>query len=414
MRKTKIALYSTLGIVILFFIGYLDGLRLSLETINNELDQKEHFGHSEIIDTEINDDVATVIVRNDTWIQCRIMDRNYGFLWKARNEQYLPFNTQGSLFPISMDSFVASYKKACQESKYTFEPSAILNEVAELLKPYLGNEGKIRFHKINLMKIESDKAHIEAIIQFSTPEYSVSAHYEINFKYDQGWIHTYSNLYVDTLAVTSPVTVDEFWSWYKSTHIEDMDLIMEQFKISSEIMTQSINLEKGEMVFTVVTTSKTSIWTGVQTQKVLAKYDLDHGWTFEIKEDTLVETLDWSGTWKVDLYEPGNDGPSLYDSTINNIDIRGEISFSTTNSGFSIFSNTMTIRFRLNGKTYVESPLFQMEDKLYKELYIDLIDNKLNRLYFELRFFDYNELKEYKTALYIHNDSVWGTPLKIR
>lgn len=413
MRKTKIVLYLSLGIIILFLIGYLDGLRPSLVTINNELDQKEHFGHSEIIDTEIIDDAATIIVRNDTWIQCRIMDRKYGFLWKARNEQYLPFNTQGSLLPMSLESFATTYKEACQGAKDSIEPSAIFTEVAKLLNPYLGNEGKIRFHKINLMKIESDKAHIVAMVQFETPEYSVSSHYEINFKYANGWVHTYSDLYVDTLAVTSPVTVDEFWSWYQSTHIEDMDLIMRQFKKTSSIMTQSIHLEKGEMVFTVVTTSETSIWTGVQTQKVLAKYDLDRGWTFQIMEDTLVETLDWSGIWKVDLYEPVNDGPSIYISTIHNIDIRGGISFSTTNSGLSILSNTMKIRFRLNGKTYEKSPLFHMDDKLAKEFYIELSDNKLSRLFFELRFVEYNELKEYKTELYIHNDSVWGTPRKI-
>lgn len=117
MRNIKTILYISLTILLLAFITYTSGYRLSAVGLVHELDRKIGFTPSEVIyheksENELTPKMTIIVTQHDNWIECRSFEKSLGFLWNlARNED--PINTDLQDPSLTKDEILGNYISRC-------------------------------------------------------------------------------------------------------------------------------------------------------------------------------------------------------------------------------------------------------------------------------------------------------------
>jgi len=418
MRKSKALIYFGLGFLLIAIILALGGYRLSPETISKELDQKAHFAPSEIIKSGMSGNVATVVTQRDTWIQCRTMTGILVLIWKADPYVVSPVDLSNPIFPSSEADMTRFYLDACQWSKYGVDPVLILKAADELVSPYLELDGQVLSHQINRIIKNAASLQVDSSIVFTSKGNTVTAKYVTYFQ-SEGGVNYGSRLNVNQISMASSFEDSAFWAWYHKTYIQAQDsdqaVLLQSFLVSEEITNRVFDLGKGVVTFRSVVTAKTLGWTGVETKNITAKYDLDLGWVFREVGETFVQTLDLSGSWKVDLYE-AVDGPAIYITSIPDLRLSGlMVSTKTSSKETPDIVNTTEFSFTFQGKHYSGAADLQggTLDNLTTGLIIDQTNDNALRMAYQ---FNRNptDPSKYDLEVFVYVTYMYGQPVRIK
>lgn len=112
-RTFKIQLYSALCLVLVLFIGYANGYRLSLSQLIGDLDRAIYFAPSVIVYQQHFGDSTTVVSQHDDWLVCRSVKSILGILWHDDDLSLDPINLNDELGEKSYSQIVNQYAEGC-------------------------------------------------------------------------------------------------------------------------------------------------------------------------------------------------------------------------------------------------------------------------------------------------------------
>jgi len=118
VRNIKTIIYISLTLLLLAFITYIGGYRLSAAGLAHELDRKIDFTPSEIIYNKPSENESTprttiIVSKHDNWIECRTVEKSLGFLWKQKGNPLEPMNLQKQDPTLTQYEILTAYVNRC-------------------------------------------------------------------------------------------------------------------------------------------------------------------------------------------------------------------------------------------------------------------------------------------------------------